>query len=118
MTRFQHAPLQHVPLLAHVILLPQLTTGKPLPRKKCKRVLPSQGACATARPRAAGAAVLARDEFFACDNDQRIAGRHQLDTVQLNWTVTYAYGCMGCTQVAQRTPVRSGCRSGLSCGYV
>ena len=47
MTRFQHAPLQHVPLLAHVILLPQLTTGKPLPRKKCKRVLPSQ---ARARP--------------------------------------------------------------------
>ena len=26
---------------------------------------------------------------------RRIAGRHQLDTVQLNWTVTYGYGCNG-----------------------
>ena len=38
----------------------------------------------------------------------RIAGRHQLDTVQLNWTVTYAY--------VATDP--GGCRSGLSCGYV
>ena len=30
----------------------------------------------------------------------RIAGRHQLDTVQLNWTVTYGYGCNGRTPVA------------------
>ena len=26
---------------------------------------------------------------------ERIAGRHQLDTVQLNWTVTYGHGCNG-----------------------
>ena len=25
----------------------------------------------------------------------RIAGRHQLDTVQLIWTVTYGHGCNG-----------------------
>ena len=31
----------------------------------------------------------------------RIAGRHQLDTVQLNWTVTYA----AYVHMLQRTPV-------------
>ena len=41
-------------------------------------------------------------------NAFRIDGRHQLDTVQLNWTVTYANGC--------NDP--GGYSSGLSCSHV